>query len=121
MPFFLSKNQMIENELKILRRVKHPNIVKLVEEYRSQDFFYLIFEHYKVNAKIIFTTDFSNMSTLTVEPLKKGGDLLETVKKRSKFEEKEVIPMVYSLASALSYLHSLNILHRDVKLENILV
>jgi serine/threonine protein kinase len=43
---------MIKNELKILRRVKHPNIVKLVEEYRSADFVYLIFELYKVKILI---------------------------------------------------------------------
>jgi hypothetical protein len=35
---------MIENELKILRKVKHPNIVKLVEEYRSEHQFFLIME-----------------------------------------------------------------------------
>jgi calcium/calmodulin-dependent protein kinase I len=39
---------MIENELKILRKVKHPNIIKLVEEYSSEHKFYLIMELLKV-------------------------------------------------------------------------
>jgi serine/threonine protein kinase len=42
------KENMIENELKILRKVKHPNIIKLVEEYRSKDSVYLIMEFLKV-------------------------------------------------------------------------
>jgi len=43
---------MIENELKILRKVKHPNIIKLVEEYRSKDSVYLIMEFLKVSNNI---------------------------------------------------------------------
>lgn len=40
---------MIENELKILRKVKHQNIIKLVEEYKSEHHFYLIVELIRVN------------------------------------------------------------------------
>ncbi len=39
---------MIENELEILRKVKHTNIVKLVEEYKTDDHVYLIMEFLKV-------------------------------------------------------------------------
>ena len=39
---------MIENELDILRKVKHPNIIKLIEEYKSDDYVYLIMEFLKV-------------------------------------------------------------------------
>ena len=44
---------MIENELKILRKVKHPNIIKLVEEYSSEHKFYLIMELLKVTLHIL--------------------------------------------------------------------
>ncbi len=47
--YFFSKENMIENELKILRKVKHPNIIKLVEEYRSKDSVFLIMEFLKVS------------------------------------------------------------------------
>jgi doublecortin-like kinase 1/2 len=42
------KEFMIENELKILRKIKHTNIIKLVEEYRSEYHFYLIIELIRV-------------------------------------------------------------------------
>jgi serine/threonine protein kinase len=51
----------------------------------------------------------------------KGGDLLEAVTKRSKFDEEEAIYMIFSLAHAINYIHALKIVHRDIKLENIFV
>ena len=40
---------MIENEINILRRVKHPNIVKLVEDYKSKEYIYMIMEYLRVS------------------------------------------------------------------------
>ena len=42
---------MIENELKILRKAKHPNIIKLVEEYRTKHHFYLVMEFVNVSSE----------------------------------------------------------------------
>lgn len=43
----IGKENMIENELDILRKIKHQNIVKLIEEYKSDEFVYLIMEYLK--------------------------------------------------------------------------
>ncbi|CAF0754761.1 unnamed protein product [Brachionus calyciflorus] len=91
------KEATIENEVNILRTAKHPNIVKLVEDYKSDDFYYLVFEFYK------------------------AGDLLGTITKRKKFQEKDAASIIYSLAATLAHIHSLEIVHRDVKLDNIMV
>ena len=52
---------MIENELEILRKCKHPNIVKLIEEYRTSEQVFLIME------------------------LLQAGDLLEELTARKRF------------------------------------
>ncbi|KAM6440805.1 serine/threonine-protein kinase DCLK2 isoform 1-T1 [Liasis olivaceus] len=91
------KEHLIENEVSILRRVKHPNIIMLVEEMDTATELYLVME------------------------LVKGGDLFDAITSSTKYTERDGSAMVYNLASALKYLHSLSIVHRDIKPENLLV
>ncbi|KAM3875038.1 serine/threonine-protein kinase DCLK1-like isoform 1-T1 [Diretmus argenteus] len=91
------KDHMIQNEVSILRRVKHPNIVLLIEEMDTYSELYLVME------------------------LVKGGDLFDAITSSNKYTERDASCMLFNLASAIKYLHSLNIVHRDIKPENLLV
>ncbi|XP_072260265.1 serine/threonine-protein kinase DCLK1 isoform X1 [Pyxicephalus adspersus] len=91
------KEHMIQNEVSILRRVKHPNIVLLIEEMDMPNELYLVME------------------------LVKGGDLFDAITSTNKYTERDANGMLYNLMSAIKYLHSLNIVHRDIKPENLLV
>ncbi|XP_048836126.1 serine/threonine-protein kinase DCLK1b isoform X3 [Brienomyrus brachyistius] len=91
------KEQMIQNEVSILRRVKHPNIVLLIEEMDTYCELYLVME------------------------LVKGGDLFDAITSTNKYTERDANGMLYNLTSAIKYLHSLNIVHRDIKPENLLI
>ncbi|XP_026187732.1 serine/threonine-protein kinase DCLK1b isoform X2 [Mastacembelus armatus] len=91
------KEHMIQSEVSILRRVKHPNIVLLIEEMDTHNELYLVME------------------------LVKGGDLFDAITSSNKYTERDASCMLFNLASAIKYLHSLNIVHRDIKPENLLV
>uniref|UniRef100_G1PTY6 Serine/threonine-protein kinase DCLK2 n=1 Tax=Myotis lucifugus TaxID=59463 RepID=G1PTY6_MYOLU len=91
------KEHLIENEVSILRQVKHPNIIMLVEEMETATELFLVME------------------------LVKGGDLFDAITSSTKYTERDGSAMVYNLASALRYLHGLSIVHRDIKPENLLV
>ncbi|XP_074651929.1 serine/threonine-protein kinase DCLK1-like [Tubulanus polymorphus] len=91
------KEKMIENEVSILRRIQHSNIVTLIEEFDSHNELYLVME------------------------LVGGGDLFDAISAATKYTEKDASGMLYNLSCALKYLHSQNIVHRDVKPENLLV
>ncbi|KAG8453966.1 hypothetical protein GDO86_000552 [Hymenochirus boettgeri] len=91
------KEHLIENEVSILRQVKHPNIIMLIEEIDTATELYLVME------------------------LVKGGDLFDAITSSTKYTERDASAMVYNLASAMKYLHGLNIVHRDIKPENLLV
>ncbi|XP_051539369.1 serine/threonine-protein kinase DCLK1a isoform X2 [Myxocyprinus asiaticus] len=91
------KEHMIQNEVAILRRVKHPNIVLLIEEMDTYSELYLVME------------------------LVKGGDLFDAITSTNRYTERDASGMLYNLANAIKYLHSLNIVHRDIKPENLLV
>ena len=86
--------EKFQNEIKILSMVDHPNIVRLFEVIEDDKYFNL----------------FQELCT--------GGELLSKVKKSLK--EKEIAKIFKQIMSAIAYCHEKGIVHRDMKLENIL-
>lgn len=84
-------------EISILEKLKHPNIVRLYE----------IFE--------------SEKHMLHVNELCVGGDLLTYVRKRRRLRENLAKYLFLQIIDGLRYMHSKGILHRDVKLDNLLL
>ena len=89
-------------ELTILNEIKHPNIVNYIESKKTKNHIYIVMEYCN------------------------GGSLSKCLKKynevfKKPFTEKIVQYLMRQILNALNVLHSNNILHRDLKLDNILV
>ena len=97
---FLKK--YIENEIVILNEIQHPNIVKLFDVKMREDYIYLIMEY-------------CNGGSL----LKALNDYIE--KNGKPFTEDIVRFLMKQILSGVECLHNHNIIHRDLKLENILL
>lgn len=87
----------ISNELKAWRTVDHPNICKLLEVFNTPTTYYFACE----------AAD--------------NGDLLEFINNRGFFKEKQARRIFDQLLSAVDHCHKLGVVHRDLKLENILL
>ena len=99
----VSTIKYLENEIKILKQLHHPHIVRFENFLASNSNYYLIME-------------FCN-----------GGDLTGCLKKyKNLYKEKTfsiqiVQYLMRQIIDALQYIHSLKIIHRDIKLDNILL
>ena len=92
----------LKSEVLILRKLDHQNIVKLIEVKKTKKHFYLVMEYCN------------------------GDDLLKTLEKYKKkykkpFSEEIVQYLMKQIMNAFNYIHSKEIMHRDIKLENILL
>lgn len=83
-------------ESHILRTLKHPNVVQLVEAYEDKTGY------------------------IIVTMLCRGGELFDRVVKQGSFSEKNAAAIVRDLMKALAYCHQNNVVHRDIKPENLL-
>ena len=85
----------ITDEIEILKNLDHPDIVRIIESFNTKNSYILITEYCE------------------------GGELFDQVK--NQLSETQIAVIFKQVLSGLAYLHSNNIVHRDLKLENILI
>jgi len=88
--------QLVKNELSILQIVKHKNIIRLYEILETTRYIFIIMEYCE-------------------------DDIMNYILSRKCLSEKESLKYFQQLINALYYLHSQNIAHRDIKIDNLLL
>lgn len=91
-----SKTRFIQ-EIEILKELRHPNIVRL-------------FEVFETKAHVFIVTEYIDR-----------GDLLSVLQKQGIFNESHWRKLMSQMLDCLSYLEHMHVLHRDIKLENLLL
>ena len=87
----------ILDETDLMKKLNHPNITKILEMFEDEKYFMIIMEY--IN----------------------GGNLFSFVKKRRKLSEKTAKFLFRQIIQGIKYIHEQNIVHRDIKLENLLI
>lgn len=90
---------MLQNEFNVLKTISldHPNLLSLVDYFETENYIYL------------------------VTNLAKGGDLFNQIETQGRISEHDTAIIINELVDTIRYLHSHNIIHRDIKAENILL
>ncbi|KAJ3111566.1 MAP/microtubule affinity-regulating kinase 3 [Phlyctochytrium bullatum] len=93
-PAFVSALQL---EVQLLMRLDHPNVITLYQVMETEDECYVVME------------------------FASGGELIEYIAARNHLSEKEARRFFRQLISAMDHCHMANVVHRDLKLENLLL
>lgn len=94
------ERKKLKNEAEILRKMDHPNIIKLYEIFEDKKYYYIITE---------FLT---------------GGELFEKITDEDfygDFTEKDAANIMQQVFRGINYCHTTSIVHRDLKPENLLL
>ena len=93
----VSNPAMLEEEVNIMRRVKHQNIIRMYEAYEDAHKLHLVMECCS------------------------GGELFDSIIARGHYSEADARALFRKLIDAVAYMHGQGIVHRDLKPENFLL
>jgi len=86
-----------KDEVKLLMLLNHPKIIKFIEFFETRDKMYIVQEYCS------------------------GGNLCDLMRKEGGLSETRAKNIFTQLLQAVKYLHASNIVHRDIKSENVLL
>mmetsp|Transcript_56575 Transcript_56575/g.132499 ORF Transcript_56575/g.132499 Transcript_56575/m.132499 type:complete len:442 (-) Transcript_56575:46-1371(-) len=108
----------LKREVKILKVLEHPNIVKLVNVFEAPTKVNLVMERCDGGElfNLLEGMEFEEDGTRMWVPPGPNGE-----QNSFEFSEGLVVDIVYQILAAVRYMHDRNIVHRDLKLENVLL
>ncbi|XP_033126651.1 MAP/microtubule affinity-regulating kinase 3-like isoform X3 [Anneissia japonica] len=92
-----SSLQKVYREVRIMKLLDHPNIVKIFEVIETEEKLYLIIEYAS------------------------GGEVFDYLVAHGRMKEKEARAKFRQIVSAVQYCHQKHVVHRDLKAENLLL
>uniref|UniRef100_A0A5S6R200 Protein kinase domain-containing protein n=1 Tax=Trichuris muris TaxID=70415 RepID=A0A5S6R200_TRIMR len=90
------KEASMQNEINVLSRLRHPNIVRLIETVEDKANYYLVMD------------------------LVTGGELFDRIVAKGSYSEQDASSLIRQVLDGVNYLHENGIVHRDIKPENLL-
>ena len=91
------KLELIKREIKLHKKLVHPNIIRLYDYFKVKGCVFLLME------------------------LADKGNLFDILKSKERLAEEEAVRYFHQTCKGVEYLHSKNVIHRDLKPENLLI
>ncbi len=92
-----STEDAFREEVRIMRLLDSPHIIKCYDFFEEENYFFL------------------------VEEFVEGGELFDRIAEKQVYNEKDARDLVKTLLHAVKYCHDKDVVHRDLKLENVLL